>query len=140
MTRDETWKVGDWCFCEFKLKQVREIEDDGRVSEVSDGWCSHGSWDIRDRMIPLSLESKRISDSVAGVENRIREEERGSGLNWPDIHRKLVDLWVDAWRMYESGHSDPLREVLNFQQETIEAIRDVRSKVVGGDLMLFGRR
>ena len=43
---------GEWCFCEFRLQQVTETEEN-RITRVSDGMVSSFSTDLSDRCYPL---------------------------------------------------------------------------------------
>lgn len=89
------FKAGDWVFCEFELQMIREVHDDGRVTEVTDGVCRHSGRDLSDRCRPLTYDFKQISDSFKWASDRLHRE--GSvGLNYPDIHRWLVEKWCEA--------------------------------------------
>jgi len=85
------FKVGDFVFFEYKLAQIKEMKG-AKVQEVSDGAFSCGSLDLSDRCVPLTLRNKNISDEYEHQSNRIHRE-GVSSLNYPDIHRWLVDEW-----------------------------------------------
>lgn len=87
------FSVGEWVFCEFELSLIRRMDDEGRVREITDGSFSHSGFDLTDRCRKLTYEMKQIADAFAYESQRIHRE--GSrGLNYPDIHRWLVNHWT----------------------------------------------
>ena len=88
----ENFKVGDWCFCEFKLQQITDMTE-GRITEVSDGIFILYSFDLSDRCFPLEMDIKRISDDVAYWSRKFHDLQN-SALNHPDLNRRLGSLWV----------------------------------------------
>lgn len=87
------YKINDWVFCEFKLQQIREMDGD-RVTSVSDSRFSLSGNSLGDRCFPLDLNIKNISDSVAWYSDKIHALNH-NGLNHPDIHRELINRWVE---------------------------------------------
>jgi len=90
------WKVGDWCFCEFKLQIIKEVSEDGRVNSVSDGMFYMGGYDLNDRCFPLTFEGKQISDAFAYSYDNLRKELRNGRYNFPDFNRHAVEEWIKA--------------------------------------------
>ena len=88
-------KVGDWCFYEYKLSQVKKVNADGRVIEVSDGFISTSNGGYGFHIKPLTLRNKIISGVFEGISNELHEK-GNAGLNYPDIHNHFVDLWLQA--------------------------------------------
>ena len=122
------WKVNDWCFCEFKLQQIKDMKE-GRVTEVTDGFFSHSGHSLGDLCFPLSLHAKRASDTA---EHWSREMHKLHGLNFPDIHRKLVDLWADICEAPEK-ESTPAYEALEaFGKSVVEYVLNTKSQQVSG--------
>lgn len=113
-------KVGDFVFCEFKLQQIKEMEGE-RVTGVRDGLFEMGSYDCRDRCMPLTIDMKRIADEFAHHSAKIHRE-GGAGLNYPDIHRWLVDAWVEACMAQNA--SEPIKphfeKVQRFTRDVLE--------------------
>jgi len=102
MTYD--FHVGDWVFCEFELGQIAEMED-GRVTNFATEHGSLGSYDLTDRCVPLTMPMKRIASTFEWHSRKLHDH--GSpGLNYPAIHRWLVDLWVKT-----CAHADDLEAV-----------------------------
>lgn len=101
------WQVGDWCFFEFKLTQVKEVGDGGRVTSVSDGAFTTGSYDLSDRLVPLSGRNNWISKEFESISKELHKN-GVPGLNYPDIATHLVKLWLEA---VDTSDNDDLREV-----------------------------
>lgn len=94
-----TWNIDDWCFFEFRLAQIKDVTD-GRVTEVRTGYITVGSYDFNDKIKPLTMPYKVASDEVEAVYNKLHRE--GSpGLNWPELHRHLVRLWLKLCDAYD---------------------------------------
>lgn len=93
-------KESDWCFCEFKLSQIKRVETNGIV-EVSDGHFTM-SGQLADRCFPLDMRVKTISDSVKYWSDEIHNL-KNNALNYPDIHQELIKYWVE---MCESRNDD----------------------------------
>ena len=53
------FQKGEWCFCEFRLQQVLETEEN-RITSVSDGIVRSGSSDLSDKWYPLEMDVKCI--------------------------------------------------------------------------------
>ena len=86
------FQKGDWCFCEFKLRQIMNTEEN-RITEVSDAMFIMSGYDISDRCFPLDLTIKRCSDTVAYWSKRFHELNHNS-LNHPDLNSELISRWV----------------------------------------------
>jgi hypothetical protein len=93
MIMEVKFEKGDWCFCEFKLQQILEVDGD-KVREVSDGSFRLSSSDLSDRCYPLDLKVKRISDSVSYYRDKLHEI-KSLNLNYPDLNRELIGRWCE---------------------------------------------
>src|SRR5215475_7024269 len=100
------WKAGDWCFCEFTLQIVKEVRETGDICEVSDGHFCLSSNSLNYCCVPLSLAAKQVSDGYDYWRNRLHKE-GGRLLNFPDIHRWLVNHWVETCS--KIGNEEALR-------------------------------
>ena len=89
------WKVGDWAIHGYDIVQVKTVEPDGRVTDVSDGHFSCGSWDVRDMLRPLTLKNKSIAMTVDYKMNELHRHKRNNLLNFPDIARKAEELSIN---------------------------------------------
>ncbi len=127
------WKVGDWCFCEMKLQQIKEMEGE-RVTCVTDSFFSLGSYDLSDRCFPLDLLVKNISDCFVTFQERIRSQDRVLKLNWPDINRWFVVKWVDACAIRNDKERLTLLmdEAEKFAHDIINKMCDANRLEVGG--------
>lgn len=112
--------VGDWVFFEFKLGQVKEVEG-GRVCAVSDGYGTTGSHSLDDLCFPLSMEVKRISGEYEHWSSKLHRE-GSAGLNYPDIHRWLVEQWVACCHHLDDREYvvSSYEELRRFCQELLE--------------------
>lgn len=127
------YKVGDWVFCEYELSYIKELKE-GRITEVSDGSCSHGSYDLSDRIFPLERFIKVISESYKHYYDELHKYDF-NGLNWPDIHRWFVNHWVETCKN-KNGDKDYFRkrwdEVRDFVNGFRDNYKDMKVKTVGG--------
>lgn len=88
-------KVGEWCYHDFELCIIKKALDDGSViSEVSDGICNYSSSYLNNTCYPLTIEIKRISDSVKHWHDKLHQIKKVK-LNYARIQDKLVEIWVE---------------------------------------------
>lgn len=87
------FKKGDWCFCEFKLQQIKDTKEE-RITEVTDGRFSLSSYDLTDRCFPIDIRIKNISDSVDYWREQFHALKHNS-LNHPDLNRELIRRWIE---------------------------------------------
>jgi hypothetical protein len=132
------FKKGDWCFCEFELKQVIETSDN-RITEVSSGYSRLSSRDLSDRCFPLTLRIKVISDSV-NYWSRKFHETNCNNLNHPDLNRELIKRWVS---ICETSDDDDLtnkkiKSLEEFGKSVINKVDNLRCEQVEG-VRIFGR-
>lgn len=111
--------VNEWVFCEFKLQQITEMEGE-RVTSVKDSLFEMGSRDLSDCCFPLSLRNKRISDEFAWHKDKLHRE-GARGLNFPDIHRWMVDKWAETMRDRDERVGDHFKEMHAFVADMLKA-------------------
>lgn len=125
------FKKGDWCFCEYTLKQVKETVEN-RITSVSDGYISHGSYDLSDRCYPLELKVKIISDDVNYWHNQFHQLKHNS-LNHPDLNWKLIEMWIEMCENRKDD--DKLRELYvklnDFGQSVVNRVQEIKDETVG---------
>jgi hypothetical protein len=128
------WLPGNWCFFEHRLCSVSQIEGDGRVTEVTDGFFSTVSLDLRDRMFPMDLRGKCVSDEYQSQYDKLHKESRGANLNFPDFHRWLVKHWVECMKRRNDDEAvkAAYREVNNFVSSILTAVSEVKCREVNG--------
>jgi hypothetical protein len=136
--RVKMWKVGDWCFCEFKLQLIRSMSGI-HIQEVNDGYFSHSGNTLNDRCFPLDLRVKLISENFENTSKKIHELHCNS-LNYPDIHRYLVDLWAKTCenRKNDKYIEKAYKELLDFYNTIVDSI-DSQKKIIYSGVKLFGR-
>lgn len=130
------FEVGEWCFCEFKLQQIKSTKDN-RITGVTDGMFELGGRDLTDRCFPMDLKIKRISDTVAYWSDRFHKL-NAPGLNYPDLNRHLISAWVDMCEVKDDADKiKELNEALaNFAMKIIQRVGDLRYETIDG-LKLF---
>jgi DUF438 domain-containing protein len=132
------FKTGDWCFCEFKLQQIKEMEND-KIISVSDGMFRLTSSDLSDRCFPLDITIKNISDMVAYWSAEFHKL-NNNNINHPDLNRELITRWVE---LCENNDNDEkmkeLEEKLsNFGRLVIQKVNNLSLEHVDG-VRLFKR-
>ena len=130
------FQVGEWCFYEFKLSQVTKTEE-GRITGVSDGVFSTGSLDLSDRCYPVEMKIKQASDEVALHSSKLYEVKK-VGLNYPDIHRHLVSLWVDLCEATDENRAERYKRVQEFTRGITDRVQDIAYEKIDG-VRVFGR-
>lgn len=132
------YKKGDWVFCEFELSQIKEVDDNANITDVSNGSIRTGGRDLNSKCYPLDLKVKVLSEHVKDWSDRLHDLECNS-LNYPDIHKKLVQKWCEMCDNRED--QDKMREKMNELDEFCRTIVDkvnneLRQEEVG-DVKLF---
>jgi len=132
------FKKGEWCFCEFKLQQVMETEEN-RITGVSDGMFRLGSQDLTDRCYPIEMKIKQISDTVSYCSDEFHKLKNNS-LNHPDLNRELIKRWVEMCENKDDKEKlDELCTKLHsFRESVINKVRDLNFEEVEG-VSLFRR-
>jgi len=130
------WKVGDWCLFEFTLHTIKEMEGN-KITSVSDGNFQTGGCDLSDRVFPLTIRNKRISDTFEYYSGKFHEIHHVT-LNFPDIHNYLVEKWCKAMNSKEDDTvadgeiASIINRVGRFYDEFIEKIRCLETMEVDG--------
>ena len=132
------FKKEDWCFCEFKLQQIMETEEN-RITGVSDGMFILGSSDLSDRCYPLEMKVKQISDTVAYWSTEFHRLKNNS-LNHPDLNRELIRRWVELCdnREDENRLNELYDKLSEFGNSVLRKVRDLNFEEVEG-VSLFRR-
>lgn len=120
------WKAGDWAVFEQDIVQIKEIRDSG--CSVSDG-SFETSGQLLDRLRPLTLRNKRITEWFAWHYRDLRKLRGERGFNYPDIARHFSKL---ALRAIDGPDDDkaPFEEA----QEFIRRARDYAPEIQGVQL------
>jgi len=125
-------KVGDWCFSNFELCQVKRISD-GRVTEVSTGIISRSGHDLTESCFPLEMKIKRISGSVEYWYKKLHELHH-LNLNYPDIVRSLEERWIEMCHAKDDDKavSAMYENLQSFCRQIIEMANSMKDKRVEG--------
>lgn len=117
------FKVGDFCYSEFDLVEIKEIEKNPtRITEISDGYFNRVSHNLNDDCLPISLRTKILSEKVKEYHSKISELS-SPNLNFPDIHRKYVHDWKQMCLAEDAQEAtEMLRKLENFTYSIIEKV------------------
>lgn len=131
-----TFKVGEWGFFEFELSYIKEM-DGRKIREISTGTINTSGMDLSDRFFPLNVRFKNISESYKDFESNIRKYDF-NGMNWPDIHRWLVNHWTDTCNGKDEREYYQKRyaEVGGFVRGFRENFEEMKMKKIGGVSLL----
>lgn len=129
--KKQNWKVGDWGIFEFELSMIKEMKG-SEITSVSDGTICTGGLSLNDRFFPLDLKTKQLSDSVNYWRNKFHRDCKG--LNYPDLHRKLVQVWVGLIEVKEDEKmlTKAIKELDDFGTEVCRKAQDLKYVDVGG--------
>lgn len=128
---DTKWKTGDWCYCEHKLVQIKEMQGTNIVS-ISDGFSESYSSDWNDSCFPMTMKVKQISDAFENCYMQLNNQlgKLGGNYNFPDFHRYSVSLWRRAitqpdkdWiKIFEKWCDDVIEKAASLKDLKIDGI------------------
>lgn len=94
------WNIGDWCFNEFELKQIKDIrkfKDGNAITEVTNGYFSHSGSFLNDRCYPMNITIKLISENFKYYSDKLHQvQDLEFEKGFPNIHRELVRRWCEC--------------------------------------------
>jgi hypothetical protein len=125
-------KTGDWILFESRVVQVKKAVK-GVVTCVSDGTGETGGNDLSEQCRPLTRRNLSISGNYEHRRARIDKCAGTLNINWPDIHDKLVEFWLDEI----DATSDVTEEsTAHFNKEWVDKfckrLRELRDESVDG--------
>jgi hypothetical protein len=125
------YKVGDWVVCEFKIQQIKKISEDGRITEVCDGYFYHSGWSLNNHIFPLTARNKIISEEFDGIYSKIHELDNKYriNINFPVIIDYLITEWVKVMANADDDESirrgyDKIQKMLETLETKMEEISD----------------
>lgn len=129
---------GDWVLFEHKVGQIKETEED-RITCISDGSFEIASRDLSNRVFPMTLAGKSVTDWFDFYYHELHREDRGGKLNWPDLSRYIVDLWVGVMQVLEDEDKKKvlLDKSSSFFREVKEELAKLRDRKTADGLKLF---
>lgn len=126
------WNVNDWCFFEFKLCQIKEVNN-GNPTMVTDGSFQTSGGSFSERCFALGIPIKNASDSVAYWSDKFHAA-KINGLNHPDLHRELVRRWCEICENID--HKEKLeslyKDLDKFGRAILDRVQDLRYEEVAG--------
>jgi len=122
------WKVGDWCFFEYALREVKAVKD-GKPSELDNGVATTYvplTSLSSNSCFPLLMEIKEVSDKFANKEAEL-EKFFGTIVNMWRIRKYFIELWVEYCR--KIGNEEKQKEIIeqwvSFCQKVEDNSREV---------------
>lgn len=133
------WNIGDWCFSEFELKQIKDIrkfKDGNAITEVTDGYFSHSGIFLNDICYPMDITIKLISENFKHYSDKLHQvQDLELKKGFPNIHRKLVRRWCkccddkdDIEKIQE--HYSKLEEWYILSVDGIKELRKLKLKKI----------
>jgi hypothetical protein len=118
--------VGDWCFYETELCQIKEIKN-GRAS-VTNGIIITGNVDVNQECFPLDIRIKRASTVISAMKSNLHKVGI-NGLNHPDISRKINSMWVDMCSVVDDEkqfqlHYDEIESFISGLNKKINELKE----------------
>lgn len=111
--------VGDFVYFEFNLVQIKEMKGPN-IQTVNDGLFSTSGKFLNDRVRLLTMRNKIISEAFEKTSEEIHDLNNNK-LNYPDIHNKLVELWIEACDIVPSP---PKEEELQAMYERVRQFKE----------------
>lgn len=129
---------GEWVLFEHGVVQIKRTEA-GRVKSVSTGSFETSSYDLSDRIFPLTLAGKSCADWFDYYYHDLHREEGGGKLNWPDLSRRITDLWADTMLVLddEVKRGEAYDKAQSFFLEVKDKLRNLRRTETTDGLKLF---
>ena len=115
-----TYNVGDWVLFEFALHQVLEVEEE-RVTKVSDGGITKTSHSLNDRIYPLCVRLKSVSDSFNFCYSKLLKDAPESE-NFQDVKREMVSRWCDACDAIQSGDRGRASRIMDYMSKWADGV------------------
>jgi len=110
------WKKDDWCYYQFELYQILEVDNDGNVTVVTNG---SGETSGNLACFPLTIANKYSAELTKKCYNSIRDEANRMNLNYPEIINWFNEEWEKTCL---SSNKDEYNQILNYIKETSEEI------------------
>lgn len=135
--KNPKFKKGEWCFCNFKLQQVTETNEN-RIESVSDG-IGTTTGDLTTRCFSINMHVKKTSDDVA-YWSREFNNLKINGLNHPDLNSKLIDMWIEMCQSEndEKKYQTLSKNLIIFGCRVRERVNEIQNENIDG-VYLFRR-
>ena len=126
------WKVNDWCFHEFDLFQIIEMNDN-KIITISNGEFSRGGSNLTDRCFPLDLSIKTYSYDIAKKYDKILSL-NVKMLSYSNIRNEYVRIWEEMCKNKENVVyiSELYAKAHDFTKKIINSVYGLMNTEIGG--------
>ena len=118
------YKVGDWVYFEFKLRQVKDIK--GEIFTLTDGFCEVSGPEMPERVVPLSIEAKVFADTMLSMYEDFYRKHRGRLSYTGGIIWKMSEIWLEACRANDPTLLDQARAFLRVVGQKLDDIAEIQ--------------
>lgn len=125
------WKVGDWVILDLDIGQITRFCEDG-AAEFSTGFINTSGHSLAGRFRHLTLNNKRIVETLDAIYKRLKEIDGNVGFNYPDISSYFASLALEA-----IDREDSQKKVFDTAYEFVREARNYRPTIQG--VRLFRR-
>jgi hypothetical protein len=126
-------KIGDKIYFEFKEHTIEQMDLNGIIKSVSDGYFSTHGNTLNRRCFPVNSNIKRISDRILSNYEIIRDAQGCLNLNFPYIHNKYVEYWVNALLEEDEQQKNTILATADvFTELLLDAIRKAKKTDIFG--------
>lgn len=122
--------VGDKVYHDFEEKVIKRIEN-GEIRAVSDGHFETNG-NLTDYCVPVNSNTKSVSDRILSNYQSIHKVKGNMNLNFPDIYRKYIQIWLDALAETGQRQNDVLDASDVFTELILNRINNLKSEVIMG--------
>lgn len=121
-------KKGVWCYADFKLVQIQGDAGIGVETLEPTSFGAIRSGTTRSNCFPITMHSAKTSALLQYVSDRLHDVNRKRKqyiFNFPDIHRKLVSMWVELCKMNPDSEEfgSAIKELEKFQNVILYHMR-----------------
>lgn len=129
------FKEGDWCYNEFDLNMIKELNEDG-ITGLTNGYIE--SWGHHvDELFPQTLLIKTISEEYEYNHKKIMNLKTNS-LNIPDIRRKFVVMWMECCNDKKENIKKHYEKLYKFVDEITKKVNEIKETKIEG-INIFSR-
>jgi len=126
-------KVDEEIYCDFEKVKILQIRNN-KITFVGDEYFSMGSSDLTPRCVPITVNSKYVSDRIRSYFEMVRETKNSMNLYTGEIKAQYVQMWLKALsvEMRSDTQEDILSDAWEFTKLLLEKIEEINNTEVMG--------